>query len=137
MKIILDTNVFISGVFSTGPPYQILKAWRDGKVQLVISQEMLDEYQRVGETLPQQFPGLDLGPILELLTIKAELISAPGLSVPVCDDPDDDTFLAYALASKAKLIVSGDKHLLRVSGYRGIVIVSPRKCIDEYLIEEL
>lgn len=38
MKIILDTNVLISGVFFTGPPYQILKAWRDGKAQLVISE---------------------------------------------------------------------------------------------------
>jgi putative PIN family toxin of toxin-antitoxin system len=134
VKIILDTNVFISGVFFTGPPYQILKAWCDGKVQLVISQEILGEYQRVGETLAQQFPGIDLGPILELLTVKAELILAPGLPEPVCDDTDDDKFLACALASKAKLIVSGDKHLLRVSGYRGIVIVSPRKFIDEYLI---
>lgn len=133
MKIILDTNVFISGVFFTGPPYQILKAWRDGMVQLVISQEILDEYQRVGETLAQQFPGVDLGPILELLTVKAELILAPGLPEPVCNAPDDDKFLACALASKAKLIVSGDKHLLRVSGYRRIVIVNPRKFIDEYL----
>jgi putative PIN family toxin of toxin-antitoxin system len=134
VKIILDTNVFISGVFFTGPPYQILKAWRDGTIQLVLSGEILDEYQRVGETLAQQFPGVDLGPILELVTVKAELIVAPILSEPVCHDPDDDKFLACALASKAKLIVSGDKQLLRVSGYRGIVVVSPRRFIDEYLI---
>jgi putative PIN family toxin of toxin-antitoxin system len=124
--------VFISGVFFTGPPYQILRAWRDGKVQLVISQEILEEYQRVGKTLAQQFPGIDVGPILELLTIKAELVVAPGLPELVCDDPYDDKFLACALASKAKLLVSGDKHLLRVSGYRRIVIVRPRKFIDEY-----
>jgi len=37
MRIILDTNVFVSGVFFTGPPYEILKGWRDGKWQLVIS----------------------------------------------------------------------------------------------------
>lgn len=133
MKIILDTNVFISGVFFTGPPYQILKAWHDGKVKLVISQEIIEEYQRVGETLAQQFPGIDVGPILELLMAKAELIAAPGLPQPVCDDPDDDKFLACALASKAKLIVSGDKQLLRVSGYRNTVIVSPRKFLDGYL----
>ena len=134
MKIILDTNVFISGVFFSGPLYQILKAWRNGKVRLVISHDILAEYQRVGETLAQQFPGVDLVPILELLTVEAELILALGLPEPVCDDPDDDKFLACALASKAKLIVSGDRHLLRVSGYRGIVIVSPRKFIDEYPI---
>ena len=50
MRIILDTNVFVSGVFFSGPPYEILAAWRDGKVQLVISPEILEEYQRAGET---------------------------------------------------------------------------------------
>ena len=44
MKVVLDTNVFISGVFFSGPPHQILTAWRDGKIQLAISQEILKEY---------------------------------------------------------------------------------------------
>ncbi len=48
MRIILDTNVFVSGVFFTGPPYEILRGWRDGKWQLVICPEILDEYRRVG-----------------------------------------------------------------------------------------
>ena len=47
--------------------------------------------------------------------------------------PDDDKFLACAIAGKSKLIVSGDKHLLRVSGYRGIKVERPREFIDEYL----
>jgi putative PIN family toxin of toxin-antitoxin system len=44
MKVVLDTNVFISGIFFSGPPYQILKAWRDGKIQLVLSESILEEY---------------------------------------------------------------------------------------------
>ena len=137
MKIIVDTNVFISGVFFSGPPYQILKAWCEDKVQLVISEEILEEYYRVGDTLAEQFPGIDLGPIFELLTIKAELTSAPGLPEPVCDDPDDDKFVACALASKTKLIISGDKHLLRVSGYHGLEVVRPRMFVDNYLQSKL
>ena len=133
MKIVLDTNVFVSGVFFSGPPYQILKAWRDGKVQLVISQEILEEYQRVGETLTYQFPGVDLGPILELLTVKAELTQVPSLPGPVYDDPDDDKFLACALASNSEVIISGDKHLLKVSGYCGINVLRPRKFLDDFL----
>jgi len=43
VRIVLDTNVFISGVFFSRTPYQILKAWRDGKVQLMISQETIEE----------------------------------------------------------------------------------------------
>ena len=69
MKVVLDTNVFISGVFFSGPPYQILKAWRDAKIQLVVSEKIFEEYVRVGEILSQQFPKIQLAPIFELLTI--------------------------------------------------------------------
>ena len=118
MKVIIDTNVFISGVFFSGPTYKILEAWRDGKVQLVVSREILQEYQRVLETLGEEFPGVDVSGILELLTVKSELIAAPALIEAVCVDPDDDKILACALASKVKHIISGDKHPLKVSGYR-------------------
>ena len=66
MRVILDTNVFVSGVFFSGPPYQILTAWRDGKIQLVVSPEILEEYQRVGEILSEQFSEVDLSPIIDL-----------------------------------------------------------------------
>ena len=47
----MDTDVFVSGVFYSGPPYQILQAWQSGEFELVVSQEILDEYRRVGEIL--------------------------------------------------------------------------------------
>jgi putative PIN family toxin of toxin-antitoxin system len=133
MKVILDTNVFVSGVFFSGPPYRILEAWRDGKIQLVMSQEILDEYRRIGKKLAEQFPNVDLEPILDLVTMRAEMFSVRNLRVPACKDPDDDKFLACALASKCKVIVSGDKNLLRVSGFRGIKVIRPRNFVDEYL----
>jgi putative PIN family toxin of toxin-antitoxin system len=133
VRVILDTNVVISGVFFTGPPYHILKAWRDGAVHIVVSPEILGEYRRVGEVLAKQFPSVDLDPLLALLAAEAELIAAPPLTEPVCDDPDDDKFLACALASKTKIIISGDKQLVQVSGYRGIEVIRPRTFVDEYL----
>ena len=133
MKVVIDTNVFISGVFFSGPPYQILKAWRDGNLQFVLSLEILDEYYRVGDELSTQFPETDLNPIIELITIKAELVEAQHLNEAVCDDPDDDKFFACAIAGGAGLIISGDKHLLKMSGYQGIKVVSPRQFVDEIL----
>lgn len=133
MRVVLDTNVFVSAVFFSGPPHQILKAWRDGKIQLVVSPEILEEYQRVGEIIAKQFPKVDLSPIIDLLAVEAKLVLPPSLPEPVCADPDDDKFLACALASKTKFVISGDNHLLNVSGYRGIKIVRPRKFVDEYL----
>jgi len=133
LKIVLDTNVFISGVFFTGPPFKILEAWRDDKLKIVISREILDEYYRVSKALSAQFPLIDLNPILELLTIKAELISIENLPEPICDDPDDDKFIACAISSKSKLIISGDKHLLKVSGYQGIKIIRPQVFVNRYI----
>jgi putative PIN family toxin of toxin-antitoxin system len=133
VRVVLDTNVFVSAVFFSGPPHQILKAWRDGKIQLVVSPEILEEYQRVGEIIAKQFPKVDLSPIIDLLAVEAKLVLPPSLPEPVCADPDDDKFLASALASKTKFVITGDNHLLNVSGYRGIKIVRLRKFVDEYL----
>lgn len=133
MKVVIDTNVFISGVFFSGPPYQILKAWQNRDLQIVISLEILDEYYRVGEEISAQFPEADLNPTLELVTTKAELIEDARLDETVCDDPDNDKFFACAIAGGADLIISGDKHLLKMAGYQGIKVVRPRQFIDNYL----
>jgi len=133
MRLVVDTNVFISGIFFSGPPYDILNAWRNRKVELVISPDILDEYRRVGEELAKRYPGTDLGPLLELLAIKSRIVDAPPLDENVCSDPNDDKFIACALASRTKLICSGDKALLRISGYRGITVLSPKDFVDIYL----
>jgi len=133
VKVILDTNVFISGIFYSGPPNQILNAWRDGKIQLVISHDILREYLRVGEIFADKFPSIELQPILDLVTIEAELHVAEDLSERVCSDPDDDKFLACAIASGSKIIVSGDKHLVKVSGFHGIEILKPHEFIKRHL----
>ncbi|MDD5008951.1 MAG: putative toxin-antitoxin system toxin component, PIN family [Syntrophorhabdaceae bacterium] len=133
MKIVLDTNVFISGIFFTGPPHRILEAWRDGKIQLVISPEILAEYSRVGKILAEEYPLIDVHPMIDLVTVEAELYNAQGLLEPVCSDPDDDKFLACAIAGGSKIIVSGDKHLLKVSGFQGIEILKPQEFTKRYL----
>ena len=137
MKIVIDTNVFVSGIFFAGPPYRILEAWRDGKLQPVISQEILDEYRRVGAALSKQYPTIDTITILEFVAKDMKMIIAPGLLESVCVDPDDDKFIACALASACKVIVSGDKHLLDVSGYCGVEILKPREFVEKFLISDL
>ena len=133
MRVILDTNVFVSGVFFGGPPGRILDAWRDGRVQPVLSAEILEEYRRVGQVLGGQCPGVDLEPFLALLAVHADFVDTPTLSEPVSSDPDDDKFLACAVAAGVTVIVSGDKDLVEQSGWRGVHILRPRRFVDEYL----
>lgn len=133
MRVILDTNVFVSGIFFSGPPYEILLAWRRGRLTLVVSPEILSEYDRVGLELAREFPAVDLAPALELLAFKGEVVKAPPLAERVCSDPDDDMFLACAIASGTRTILSGDKALRKATGYEGIEVLSPREFLDKYL----
>lgn len=133
LKVVLDTNVFVSGVFFSGPPYQILQAWQSGEFELVVSQEILDEYRRVGEILAGERPAIDLDPILNFVIERAKVYESVKLKEPVCEDPDDDKFIACALASGSRVIISGDRHLLKVSGYEGIEVLKPRNFVDRYL----
>ncbi|MBI5674916.1 MAG: putative toxin-antitoxin system toxin component, PIN family [Nitrospirae bacterium] len=133
MRIVLDTNVFISGVFFGGPPYQILDAWRHGQIDIVLSEEIFDEYQRIAREFLKEFKGVDISKFLDLLAVNAIWVVAPRIPFGISTDPDDDKFISCALASKTKLIVSGDKHLLVLSGYGGIEVLTPRSFIETFI----
>jgi putative PIN family toxin of toxin-antitoxin system len=132
MKVVLDTNVVISGIFFSGPPARIMKAWAEGRLRLAVSIEIFEEYRRVARELQADFPEVDIDPILELVLVGAEISAPRPLPERVCSDPADDKFLACALASGSKVVVSGDKALLRVSGYRGIEVLVPRRFLERH-----
>lgn len=133
MRVVVDTNVLISGVFFGGMPSRILEAWRDGSFEIVVSPEILEEYRRVGEKLAARFAGVSLEPFLALLVMTAEVIEAPALPEQVSRDPEDDKFIACAVAGGCELVISGDKDLLEVSGFRGLKIVTPREFLESVL----
>ena len=132
MRIVLDTNVLVSGIFFSGPPFQVLKAWKEGHIRFAISPEILAEYHRVSEVLGSKFGNLEVERILTLIALNSDLVEASNLSEPVCEDQDDDKFIACALAADARIIVTGDKQLLKVSGYQGITILPPSVFVDKY-----
>lgn len=136
MRVVLDTNVVLSGIFFGGVPGRILTAWAEGRFQLVLTPEILDEYRRAGDALALGHleRSAALTPILALIVSHAALVDATPLPAPVSADPDDDKFLAAALAAAA-LVVSGDRHLLAVSEWQGVRVLSPRRFVDEYLRE--
>jgi len=135
VKIVLDTNVLVSGIFFSGPPAEILRAWSQGKFKLVLSREILDEYTRVSAELADKFPDINFRRILDLVVVRSDVCSPEALPQQVCEDPHDDKFIAAAIGSRTKIIVSGDKHLLRVSGYQGVSVLTPRQFIVLHLSE--
>lgn len=133
MRIVLDTNVLISGIYFSGPPGRILAAWHSGKLQLAVSIEILEEYLNVAERLASRYSGVEYEGIFGLIVQNAQLVQGADLPEPVSEDPDDDKFLACALASNTRIIVSGDSDLLRVSGYADIRVITPKRFISEFL----
>ena len=133
MRVVLDTNVVMSGMFFGGPPGTILTAWKSGAITLSASPDVIEEYVATGEVLAARYPTVDLEPLVALIVRNAEIRQCPPLPEQVCADPDDDKFLACALATNAECVISGDKALQRVSGYRGITVLSPRQFVDTRL----
>lgn len=133
ISIILDTNVFVSGIFWSGPPSTILKAWSKEKIKLIYSAEILDEYIRVSHLLSKKYPAINISTFIDLLTFHGEMHFSTRLKEQITNDPDDEKFISCALGANCKFIVSGDKHLLDVSGFRGIHVLKPAAFVKEYL----
>ena len=123
----------MSGIFWAGPPARILAAWSEGRFDLLASLEILTEYRRVGKRLGEQFPSIDIVHVLDLVIRESRIVEQVSLPANTCDDPDDVKFLSCAIAGKAVCVVSGDRALLRVSGYEGIEVVKPSDFLDRIM----
>jgi len=122
VRIVLDTNVIVSGVFWRGKPFAILRAWAQGRLSVVGSPEILWEYERVLLEVAKHKVTADLDHWLTFLQDRIELIQ-PGREVKLCRDPNDDMFLSCAVAAHAVCIVSGDDDLLVLKAVEGIPIL--------------
>lgn len=133
MKIVIDTNVLASALFFNGVPGKILENWKSKKLTLVASAPILDEYHRVLMRLQGKYSFSDMDSFWNLLTSNILLVDVLHTPNFIKDDPDDDKFIACAIASGVKIIISGDKHLLNLSGINGITIIKPSDFVKKYL----
>ena len=134
MKVVIDTNVFVSSFFG-GNPRKIIDLWKKGKISLCLSKNILDEYidvlQRIGlgdEREIEELLSLFAKGFNILFTTKTPKIKA------VKDDPDDDKFIECAVALKAEVIITGDKALKAINEYMGIKILTPQQFLKTYQI---
>ncbi len=132
MRIIIDTNVVISGIFFGGLPYEILRLWQKRKLKIVLTEEILKEYTRVCEELSKKLGSGNMDKILSLISLNSEAVTPAKIANQICDDPDDDKFIACALGGGVRVIVSGDSHLLRVNGIFDLEIIKPKKFLEKY-----
>ena len=123
-KVVVDTNVFISGILFGGNPRTIIEAWLSKKYIFCLSPKLKAEI--LGK-LQRKF----LLPINAMQTIEEALDANTKKYIPnkklfICKDPQDNFLLELAKEARADYIVSGDKFVLELKQYNKTKIISPR-----------
>lgn len=130
-RVVLDTNVWISGLLWHGDPYGCLFLARSRMVQAIYCSTMVAE---LTQKLRSKFKFSEnrIAAVVYDLRQTAEEVAIAGQMRVVADDPDDDKFVECALAGKATWVVSGDHHLLDLKEYQGVRVISPRTLLEQF-----
>lgn len=139
MRLVLDTNILVSGLLSRkGPPGLLVAAWLDLRFELVTSAEQLDELRRVlaYEKLRPFISKEQARDFVENLETLAEL--AEDLpDVQASPDPADNVILAAAVAGGADAVVSGDKgDMLALGIVESIPIITARQAVERLRLKD-
>ena len=126
--VVLDTNVYVSGLVFGGLSRTILQLAERQAFQLAVSGPIQKELNRV---LVEKFNWSDkqVISVCQPLWDIAQFVS-PISSVDASDDPDDNRILECALEAQAQAIVTGDNHLLHLKRFQDIPIITPRQFLE-------
>ena len=125
MKVVLDTNILVSGIFWGGAPSRILELWAKERIEVVVSPLILEEYERVLTEMERKKP-TDLSEDWNGFIVRHSILIHPEGAFRLCRDPDDDKFLHCAVSAGAKILVSGDKDLLVLKRVSETDILTPK-----------
>ena len=123
-KVVIDTNIFISGFGWDAKPEEILKLLKQRCIINYISIAILNELKRVVSYPKLKFSDLLQNRILEFVFFYSEIVEPTQHISPITKDPDDNKFLECAMAAGAEFIISGNPHLINVIEYNAVKIVS-------------
>jgi putative PIN family toxin of toxin-antitoxin system len=129
MRVVLDTNIFISAVLG-GRLAIIVDEWREGKFKLIITDSIAREYLEVINRPKFKIPQAEIVAASDYLLQLAEFVTTEEEIHVVAADPTDDKFLEAAVAGKVDFIISGDGHLLDLKSFRNIPIITARDFIN-------
>ena len=129
MRVVLDTNVLVSAILG-GISYHILDLWRDGKFDLLLTVDVLQEYLDVLKRPKFKLPPEVIASLGAFLYRKGIFVTPEEKILAVTDDPKDNKFLEAAIAGDADVLVSGDHHLLSLNAFRRVQILSVNQFLE-------
>jgi len=125
MKVVLDTNIFISGIFWKGSSNRVITNWKEGKFTLVTSLEAVSEIIKILKDFKIKLSDEMIKEWVDLIVRNSMIVEPKEKIAIVKDDPKDNIFIETAVAGNADYIVSQDNHLLKLKDFRGIKIITP------------
>lgn len=132
MEVVIDTNVLMSGMIWSGVPGRVLEAWALKKFEAAASLDIISEYTRVAKLLAKKAPKMELEIQVEKFIMSCKMYHPAPLKEQISIDPFDDMFIACALSTELKIIVSGDSDLLEIPKDCGVSVFKPREFIEKY-----
>ncbi len=133
MKIVLDTNVVVSGLLQArGNPAQVLALVLSGAIQICHGKRILAEYAEVLARPRFKFDPKRVREVLNKIGTDGLTVDASGESNLNLPDPDDEPFLAVALAASADFLVTGNLADYPPDKRRGCTVVSPASFMTEW-----
>lgn len=130
MRIVIDTNVLISGIIFGGKPSKIIELLFGKKISVFASPEMVDEYKRIYGELGERYAKRTHNELNEI--INSMNILPSHRHIEACRDPDDNKFIECAIDNRCIYIVSGDKDLLVLEQYEDIGILTVSEFLEQY-----
>ncbi len=130
MRAVLDTNVFVSGIFWEGNfCSQVIEKWRQVKLELITSREIVEELIETLKCFKIRLDEEIIGGWKNMIIGNSIIVEPHEKTDTIKEDPEDNKFLEAALSGKADFIVSQDKHLLNLKEFQGIKIISPEEML--------
>jgi hypothetical protein len=135
LRAVLDANVYVSAALQPdGPPGQILRQFLSNTAfELIVSPAIAEEviralgYPKVRKLIR---PGIEVERWFEDIVVLADMVAGTREFSGICEDPDDDKYVAAALEGRAACVVTGDQDLLALREYEGVSIVTPRTFLE-------
>lgn len=139
MKVVLDTNVLAAGIVGAHldwqtPPTRIRNAWLGKQFDVLISDHILDELQRVLDRswFVARIDQIARDRSMEQLLRNAILIEVTTVVTGIAGHTADDLVLSAAVSGHADYLVTGDSKFRRVDEYEGVKLRTPAEFLSEF-----
>jgi len=136
MRVVLDTNIWLSGIFWEGEAYKLIRTLETKKIEIIVTKKILLEIVGVlnKEAKFQKFVknrNIAIEDLLRKITSISKLIYSKSKLNIIKEHPPDNKILESAIDGKSNYIVSYDNHLLKFKKYKNIKIVSPMDFVKD------